>query len=338
MAVPALLIEARCEYCVSIFILLLRWFVRFKLRQWYWDDLFAVGVAITLSSLLAALELLSQKGAPAGLTAEARQQLPSELVVQLESGAKLMYAAFYLYAAAIWCLKGCMVVFYLRLTDGLRLKRFIWGVAALSIAFFFAAIITLLAHCIPISHNWQVLPDPGAECSDGYNINIVVASGNFTTDFLLLLTPVMMLRKVQIPLWRKIRIGFLLSLGGVVMAFTLLRCILTIYSPRTINQSSIWAMRELLVAVFAVNAPILNSLFRRNTWTGSFPSSSKNTKSSQMLGSGVDEPRDRGSSRDIYKMTDIEVKDSGSDKDLIQDEYRHGRAQVWAGPNKNMRY
>ncbi|KAK6380108.1 hypothetical protein LTS17_005296 [Exophiala oligosperma] len=176
-----------------------------------------------------------------------------------------------------------------------------------------------------------------AECSNGYNINIVIASGNFTTDFLLLLTPIMMLRRVELPLWRKIRIGFLLSLGVVVMAFTLLRCILTIYSPRTINQSSIWAMRELLVAVFAVNAPILNSLFRRQTWTGSFPSIGRNTKGSQMHGSGVDEQIDHGPSTDIYKMTDIEVKDSGSDKDLIEDAYRHGRAQVWTGSNKNMR-
>lgn len=41
-----------------------------------------------------------------------------------------------------------------------------------------AAVITQLTHCLPMKRNWQILPDPGKECSAGIIINIVIAVGN----------------------------------------------------------------------------------------------------------------------------------------------------------------
>jgi len=51
-------------------------------------------------------------------------------------------------------------------------------VAGISVAACIAAIITQTTHCLPLKRNWQILPDPGKECSAGIVINIVIAVGN----------------------------------------------------------------------------------------------------------------------------------------------------------------
>ena len=64
------------------------------------------------------------------------------------------------------------------------------------------------------------------------------------TDGLLLVVPVIMLKDVQMPIWRKIRIGFLLSLGLFVMGMATARCILSIGSSVEVALASVWAQRE----------------------------------------------------------------------------------------------
>jgi hypothetical protein len=116
--------------------------------------------------------------------------------------------------------------------------------AGVSVIFFVAAVITQFTHCLPLQHNWQILPDPGKECSAGIIINIVIAVGNVLVDGLLLVVPTLMLKDAHITLWRKIRIIFLLSLGVFVMAMAIARCILSIGNSAQVAQSSVWAQRE----------------------------------------------------------------------------------------------
>jgi len=116
--------------------------------------------------------------------------------------------------------------------------------AGISVACFLAAIIAQFTHCLPLHHNWQILPDPGKECSAGIIINIVIAVGNVLVDALLLVVPAIMLKDVRIKIWRKVRIGFLLSLGIFVMAMAIARCILSIGNSAQVAQASVWAQRE----------------------------------------------------------------------------------------------
>jgi hypothetical protein len=106
------------------------------------------------------------------------------------------------------------------------------------------AVITQFTHCLPLQHNWQILPDPGKECSAGIIINIVIAVGNVLVDAMLLVVPTLMLKDAHISLWRKVRIGFLLSLGVFVMAMAIARCILSIGNSAQVAQASVWAQRE----------------------------------------------------------------------------------------------
>jgi hypothetical protein len=124
------------------------------------------------------------------------------------------------------------------------LRNYVWTMAGISVVCFVAAIITQFTHCLPLHHNWQILPDPGKECSAGIIINIVIAVGNVLVDALLLVVPTIMLKDARIAIWRKIRIGFLLSLGIFVMAMAIARCILSIGNSAQVAQASVWAQRE----------------------------------------------------------------------------------------------
>ncbi|KAL1607147.1 hypothetical protein SLS59_002851 [Nothophoma quercina] len=62
----------------------------------------------------------------------------------------------------VWSLKGCLIMIFLRLTKNARLYGYV----------------LVFTHCLPLHHNWQILPDPGKECSAGIVINITIAVGN----------------------------------------------------------------------------------------------------------------------------------------------------------------
>lgn len=66
-----------------------------------------------------------------------------------------------------------------------------------SVCSWLAACIATLTHCLPIERNWQILPDPGFECSAGYTQNIVIATGNVLVDALLIAVPVYTMRDIQ---------------------------------------------------------------------------------------------------------------------------------------------
>lgn len=76
-------------------------------------------------------------------------------------------------------------------------------------------------------------------------------------------------------IFRKLVIGVLLSSGIFVIAATLIRIVSTLVahpSALTINR---WGVRETLVGVIAVNAPILRPIFSKTFWrhgarTGSY--------------------------------------------------------------------
>ena len=151
---------------------------------------------------------------------------------------------------------------------------------------------------------------------------------------------------------RKVKIGLLLCLGGLVIAFSLLRCILTVMNPVTVGQSSVWATREIVrylpvnastimltrtkfVATFAVNAPILNALFQKETWTGKKTKSGsyqydsdRNNSQPPSYGNYHSSKSHDAKRMEIYKMTDIETSSKESTKELV-DEREGNESSSW---------
>jgi hypothetical protein len=153
-----------------------------------------------------------------------------------ELDVSLVRASEYLTSTNAQCTNG----------KNMPVRRYVWATTGTSVVYFVATFITQFVHCLPLEHNWQILPDPGKECLAGVIINTVIAVGNVWVDGLLLVVTTLMLKDARISTWRKMRIGFLLYFGSFVMAMTMAitRCILSIRSSAQVAQASTWAQRE----------------------------------------------------------------------------------------------
>jgi hypothetical protein len=113
------------------------------------------------------------------------------------------------------------------------------------------------------------------------------------------------------------------------MGMAIARCILSIGTSVQVALSSVWAQREAVrlslltchialrvylttskqvVSIFAVNAPVINSLFRAETWKTRHYSSSYEPKDSNRSRSNTGTfGKKKKTGFEIYKMTDIET-------------------------------
>jgi len=106
---------------------------------------------------------------------------------------------------------------------------------------------------------------------------IVMTVLNVLTDAAILSIPLPLLWTLQVPSRQKIVIGVLLSSGVFVITAAIIRIVITLGStPSGVNINR-WGVRETIVGIIAVNAPILRPLFSKAFWTGnvSFPSTGR---------------------------------------------------------------
>jgi hypothetical protein len=64
---------------------------------------------------------------------------------------------------------------------------------------FLATVISDLAACHPVSHYWQVVPDPGPQCRQGYAHLLTTGILNILTNLALVLFPIPMILKARLP-------------------------------------------------------------------------------------------------------------------------------------------
>ena len=94
---------------------------------------------------------------------------------------------------SLWTAKFSISEFLRRLTDhvwkrsyeiGLQCVRWILALT------FVAVVIATLAECRPFPKYWQLIPDPGPRCRQGYVQLITMGSSDVITDFLLVGFPI----------------------------------------------------------------------------------------------------------------------------------------------------
>ncbi|KAK1755805.1 hypothetical protein QBC47DRAFT_197136 [Echria macrotheca] len=169
-----------------------------------------------------------------------------------------------LYAATLWILKYTILEFFKRLNVSWERS---YDVSLLFIrctlaATFVAVIISDLAECRPFSNYWQVLPDPGGQCRQGYAQLVTMGVCNVVTDLLLVFFPIPVIVRSQMSTKRKIQLVLLFSLSLVVVAITLYRIPQIIEDHGSQQSRSLYASVELLFATAASNSLVLGSFVR----------------------------------------------------------------------------
>ena len=209
----------------------------------------------------------------------------------------------------LWILKNTILEFFRRLTGVTWERSYQTTLIAIRwvlIATFVAVIISDLAECQPFSHYWQVTPDPGGQCRQGYVNLITTAVCNIVTDLLLVFFPIPIILRSQMTIKRKVQLTLLFSLSLGVVGVTIYRVPHIIWDHGRQQYRSLLASVELLFATAAANALVLGSFvrdrgvkkqkFRRASMADSFDRASNHRRPTfhRQWGSDEDLVRDIG--------------------------------------------
>lgn len=169
-----------------------------------------------------------------------------------------------LYAATLWTLKNTILEFFRRLnvTWERSYEITLNVIRCTLVATFVAVIISDLAECHPFSHYWQVLPDPGGQCRQGYAQLLTMAACNVFTDLLLVVFPIPVIVRSGLNFKRKVQLILLFSLSLAPVTVTLYRVPHIIQDHGSQSSRSLYASVELLFATAAANAIVLGSFVR----------------------------------------------------------------------------
>ncbi|KAJ0149024.1 hypothetical protein CTA2_603, partial [Colletotrichum tanaceti] len=221
---------------VAYIIVGLRYYSRISTLGWQkfaWDDALMVLATIvyTAESVAAYFVVAYWRGlANNGMTDEQRAAVDpaSEEWLLRVNGSKTHVIGLLLYTTLLWLLKGCWVVYYSRLTDGVsNMKRLILWAAVIMPATYVACLLVAFLKCIPFQNQWQINPSPGNSCMPAISFvqTIFVMAMNTVTDFYLMAIPLPMIWKSHLPWRKKATLIIMFSGGFLEMAFGILRCV-----------------------------------------------------------------------------------------------------------------
>jgi hypothetical protein len=166
---------------------------------------------------------------------------------------------------SLWMLKLTISEFFKRLTLNIWTRsheKMLQFIRWFLLVTFIAVIIADLAECQPITHYWQVVPDPGGKCRQGYAQLLTMGTANVITDLLLVLFPIPIIIRSQMGVKRKIQLVLLFA-GSLLPAGTTLFRIPNIIDRHGSQQyRSLLASIEILFATAVANALVLGSFVR----------------------------------------------------------------------------
>ncbi|CZT09997.1 related to integral membrane protein PTH11 [Rhynchosporium agropyri] len=225
------------------------------------EDWLALGCVVPLFGRMALVHVILLYGTNNAITTG----LSDEQVRHRVTGSRLVLASRILYAATLWMLKFTITEFFKRLTINIwtrsheRMLQIIRWVLLLT---FLATIVADLAECQPFSHYWQVVPDPGGRCRQGYAQLLTMGTCDIVTDILLVVFPIPIIIRSKMGMKRKIQLVLLFSASLLPAGTTMYRLPNILNRHGSQQYRSLLASVEILFATAVANALILGSFVR----------------------------------------------------------------------------
>ncbi|KAL7897229.1 hypothetical protein HDV64DRAFT_286132 [Trichoderma sp. TUCIM 5745] len=203
-------------------------------------------------------------------------------------GSKIQLAGWSTYSTLLWTLKASLLVFYIRLTEGLaphyRVRIYI-GFAFLALSYVVVTL-NLYLSCRPFKSFWQIFPNPGNVCQPAISNQIIWVywAFNITTDLYIISVPLPMLWGSSLKPLKKVGFMIVFSGGILVVVCATLRCVLIVMDTENGAQvAGSWAVRETFIAVVATNLPMTLPLLRElvGPFLGSILGSMRSTQKSE---------------------------------------------------------
>ncbi|MCJ1477482.1 hypothetical protein MMC13_006154 [Lambiella insularis] len=191
--------------------------------------------------------------------------LTPEEIHHREIGSKLVLPARIFFAIFIWTAKFTISEFFKRLYQGVWKKSYEVGLQIIRwflLVTFLGVVIATLAECQPFSNYWQVVPDPGPHCRQGYAQLLTMGAADIITDLVLVCFPIPIVIMSNMRLKRKVSLVLLFALSLILVAITLYRVNGTIERQSNQQFRSLLASLEILAAAAVSNALVLGSFVR----------------------------------------------------------------------------
>lgn len=160
----------------------------------------------------------------------------------------------------IYTIKACMLIMYTRLTLGLTAQKLVRYLAIYVAIGWCATEIAFFTACRPFNGYWA-MPPPDPQCTTLQNYAIVQCSFNISSDTLMLLIPLPLIKRLSMPWKQKSVLLVIFSMG----IFVIVAAILTkVFNLTNIWDPSymLWYTREASVAVYVSNLPMIWPLLR----------------------------------------------------------------------------
>lgn len=166
---------------------------------------------------------------------------------------------------SVWMAKFTVSEFLKRLTERFWKRGYEYGLRGIRIFLvvtFVMVFIATLAECQPTSHYWQVVPDPGPRCRQGYAQLLTMGVTDIITDVLLVAFPIPIIIRSSMPIKRKLSLMGLFSMSIILIIVTSARMPLVIERRGLQQFRTVFASSEILAAAIVSNAIILGSFLR----------------------------------------------------------------------------
>ncbi|KAL4966032.1 uncharacterized protein BDV14DRAFT_199481 [Aspergillus stella-maris] len=272
--------ETFSEYGIGTSFLLLRMVARLKMggfRGLRLDDAFATLAIVFFTMQTVNIYEMDVLGTNIGLNEETAMQVPEAQIPDMILGSKLAFMNWIWYMCYIWCLKGVLLCLYWKLTAGTWHRNLVVGTAGLCVVTWLVCVLTHVCLCTPITRNWQIQPYQGDNCTLRNPLYVEIAVLNVISDVCIIIIPIPILAKLQVPIQRKLVLALMFSSGFFIMICTILRAYYSLKSITSLPIALGWANRECFVAAIVASLPGIKPLFRNTRFLGS---SGRNKKSS----------------------------------------------------------
>ncbi|KAK6506603.1 hypothetical protein TWF481_005061 [Arthrobotrys musiformis] len=181
-------------------------------------------------------------------------------------GTKLTYAHMILYVYSIMFTKLSIILFIRRLSFD-KMWHVCNGFFAFHVLFGIASSLALAFQCRPVAAAYDLLTKLEHKCN-ALTMYYAITSIGVASDIALLFLPAPIVFKLQLPIWKKVAVLFLFSLGGLACIFAILRMIHLFDGVRGIDLTwdivpvALYGQLEVTLAIIATSLPALKVLWK----------------------------------------------------------------------------
>ncbi|KAH8597209.1 hypothetical protein B0O99DRAFT_651062 [Bisporella sp. PMI_857] len=299
---PTLLVCWWCTIFAAVIILFRVCGRYIRTEKLFKEDVLAFACTVPLFIRMALVHVILIYGTNNAVTTG----LTADEIYRRSIGSRLVLASRVFYAATLWMLKLTILEFFKRLTLTIWKSSheiLLQMIRYFLLATFVAVIIADIAECQPITHYWQVVPDPGAKCRQGYAQLLTMGTTNVMTDIMLVVFPIPIIIGSKMGFKRKLQLVSLFAGSLLPVGMTLYRIPNIINRDGSQQYRSLLASVEILFAAAVANALVLGSFVR-----------DKGVKKQRWKFGSMSDSIERTASR-----RGTAARHWGSDEDLVRD-------------------